>query len=431
MTTLTDNLDLTNPEIVASVALVVPVAPTSVTVTEVVTIADLDKRIRGTMGTCGQLVAERDRATAELRRQAKDILHPALIDMRERYSNPGARTDLLPGITTFSRYLESIGFCESLLRVWDHRAKKNLESLLPNDGQKRIGSGSPSSGSSSPVVVNPDNAVTGDATSALVNLGYRRSDAKQAIEQALTADTTLANDLDGLIRQANGGLSKVAPVKSDPVEPTNAGTTDVDIEDVRPAPPVTNADGVFVPCDVYNRLVKNAGLGYQLAELILRSSCFDDNFQEIWQGIVFLACDIRGVPRPVPPPDKLPKPLRKPKEPKTPKVKPLVHQQHDSFRTLCGAPLFTDDMNTRVSKTTLDPAKITCEACKEALNIKSLYAALQVAEGQKEKRTRQYEEAIAKNAGPATAETGTPIKKPEKLTATATNLIHKLDNHQL
>jgi len=51
----------------------VKVAPTSVTVTEVVTVstADLDKHIRATMGTCGQLVAERDRATAEIRRQAE------------------------------------------------------------------------------------------------------------------------------------------------------------------------------------------------------------------------------------------------------------------------------------------------------------------------------------------------------------------------
>ena len=123
---------------------------TYVTVTEVVTTSttELDKRIRATMTTCGQLVAERDRATAELRRQAKDILYPDLIDMRKRYSNAGARTDLFPGIPTFGAYLASIGFCSSILRVWDHRRdhrhrekQKELESLLPSQGQTQISSG--------------------------------------------------------------------------------------------------------------------------------------------------------------------------------------------------------------------------------------------------------------------------------------------------
>ncbi len=196
------------------------VPPTSVTVTEVVPISieDLDKHIRSTMSTCGQLVAQRDRITGELRSQAKDILYPALIEMRKHFYNPGARTDLLPGIPTFGAYLGSIGFCESLLRVWDHRAKKDLEGLL---GQKRIGSGSSSApGSSSLVVTNddPDNAVKGDATSALINLGYKRADAKQAITHALNADQSLASNLNGLIRFA---LSKgrVAPASA-PAEET-------------------------------------------------------------------------------------------------------------------------------------------------------------------------------------------------------------------
>jgi len=194
----------------------VPAASTSVTVTEVVTIstAELDKHIRAIMDTCGQLVAERDRVTAEIRRQAKDVLHPALIEMRKRYNNPGARTDLLPGILTFEAYLRSIRFCSSILRVWDHRRRqKELEGLLPSDGQKRIGSGSSGrpAGSSSPMAANPDDVVVGDATSALVNLGFRRSDAKQAIGQALTADPTLANDLDGLLRSALGGQSQIKP----------------------------------------------------------------------------------------------------------------------------------------------------------------------------------------------------------------------------
>jgi hypothetical protein len=212
-----DSLAVSLPASEKSTALV-PVAPTSVTVTEVVTVstADLDKHIRATMGTCGQLVAERDRATAEIRRQAKDVLHPALIEMRKRYNNPGARTDLLPGISTFEAYLLSIGFCSSILRVWDHRNRqKELEGLLPSDGQKLIGSGSSSGpvGSSSPVGTDhdPDDTVTGDAISALVNLGFRRADAKQAIEQALTADAKLVNDLDGLLCNALGGLSKVKP----------------------------------------------------------------------------------------------------------------------------------------------------------------------------------------------------------------------------
>jgi hypothetical protein len=149
------------------------------------------------MGTGGQLVAERDRITAELRRLAKDTLYPALREMRKRYNNPGARTDLLPGIPTFEAYLGSIGFCSSILRVWDHRRRqKELESFLPSDGQKRVGSGFGSSGrragSSSPVVTDdPDDAVTVDATSALVNLGYSRTDAKQAIALALAADATI------------------------------------------------------------------------------------------------------------------------------------------------------------------------------------------------------------------------------------------------
>jgi hypothetical protein len=121
---------------------------TSVTVPGSVTeVVALDKRIRATMGICGQLVAERDKATAELRRQAKDILYPALIEMREHYSNAGARTDLLAGIPTFEAYLASIGFCSSILRVWEFRQRqKELESLLPGDGQKRLGSGSSKNG---------------------------------------------------------------------------------------------------------------------------------------------------------------------------------------------------------------------------------------------------------------------------------------------
>lgn len=212
-----DSLAVVLPVSEKSTALVT-VAPTSVTVTEVATVstADLDKHIRATMGTCGQLVAERDRVTAEIRRQAKDVLHPALIEMRKRYNNPGARTDLLPGITTFQAYLLSIGFCSSILRVWDHRQRqKELEGLLPSNGQKRIGSGSSSrpAGSLSPVVTDedPDDAVTGDATSALVNLGFSRTDAKQAIEQVLRADAKLVNDFDGLLRNALGGLSEVKP----------------------------------------------------------------------------------------------------------------------------------------------------------------------------------------------------------------------------
>lgn len=74
---------------ISTALLISPVALTSVTVTEDTTIstADLDKHIRATMGTCGQLVAERDRVTAEIRRQAKDVLHPALIEMRKRYNS--------------------------------------------------------------------------------------------------------------------------------------------------------------------------------------------------------------------------------------------------------------------------------------------------------------------------------------------------------
>jgi len=213
-----DSLAVLLPASEKSTALV-PVAATSVTVTEVVTVstADLDKHIRATMGTCGQLVAERDRVTAEIRRQAKDVLHPALIEMRKRYNNPGARANLLPGISTFEAYLLSIGFCSSILRVWDHRNRqKELEGLLPSDGQKLIGSGSSSRpvGSSSPVGTDhdPDDTATGDATSALVNLGFSRADAKQAIEQALTADAKLVNDLDGLLCNALGCLSKVKPI---------------------------------------------------------------------------------------------------------------------------------------------------------------------------------------------------------------------------
>lgn len=214
----------------SSAALVVPVMSTSVTapgiVTEVVTIstADLDNHIRATMGTCGQLVAERDRVTADLRRQAKDTLYPALIEMRKRYNNPGARTDLLPGIVTFEAYLESIGFCSSILRVWDHRQRqKELESLLPSDGRKRLGFGSSGRSTSeptSPVATDADDAIAGDATSALVNLGYKHAGAKQAIGQALAADQGLATNLDGLLRAAmailkpgpgNGNVDPVGP----------------------------------------------------------------------------------------------------------------------------------------------------------------------------------------------------------------------------
>jgi hypothetical protein len=56
----------------------------------------------------------------------------------------------------------------------------------------------------------------------MVNLGYKRADAKQAVEQALTADATLANNLSGLIRAA---LAKPSPVKATSVaSPTPSPT---------------------------------------------------------------------------------------------------------------------------------------------------------------------------------------------------------------
>jgi hypothetical protein len=52
------------------------------------------------------------------------------------------------------------------------------------------------------VTIDADTPAVVDATSAMVNLGYKKSDAKQAVEQALSTDATLGNNLDGLLRAA-------------------------------------------------------------------------------------------------------------------------------------------------------------------------------------------------------------------------------------
>ena len=200
---------------------------TSVTVITLVTedvttsTAELDERIREAMGMCGQLVVERDRATAELRRKAKDILYPDLIEMRKRYKNAGARTDLCPGIPTFEAYLASIGFCSSILRVWDHRRdhrhrekQKELESLLPSQGHKQFSSGpsSGASGSSDLVTIDDGNAGVMDATFATFDAGYMGCDAEQAAEQTITDDATLVNV------NAAGMPMELVPVDDDSLE---------------------------------------------------------------------------------------------------------------------------------------------------------------------------------------------------------------------
>jgi hypothetical protein len=77
-----------------------------------------------------------------------------------------------------------------------------------------------------------------DATSAMVNQGYKRADAKQAVEQAISADATLGNNFDGLLRAALARPSEAG--SGDPASPdTEPKTTTHSTPTITPTPTVT------------------------------------------------------------------------------------------------------------------------------------------------------------------------------------------------
>jgi hypothetical protein len=84
-----------------------------------------------------QAMIERNKAVdsyiaseTEIRRIDKEILHPVLIIIRQRYKDcktPAERRKLIPGSPTFESYLKNIKLSTSILRVWNFReaAKKS------------------------------------------------------------------------------------------------------------------------------------------------------------------------------------------------------------------------------------------------------------------------------------------------------------------
>lgn len=190
-----------------------PATSTSVTVTQVknlksLSAVELDAYIRSRALRCSKHVDG-------FRRRATE-LYTALIEMERRYNKQqGARSDLHKlSAKTWTEYVESSGINPATYRKWKSRLNNSMRLLIAPDGTMTISSGAGVSRkpeSTPPVqvhVVTPDGVVV-DALSALANLGYKRADAKQAVEQALKADPSLANDLSGLIRAA---LSKPSTV---------------------------------------------------------------------------------------------------------------------------------------------------------------------------------------------------------------------------
>ena len=134
---------------------------------------------------------------AGFRRRATE-LYTALIEMERRYNKQqGARSDLheLPA-ETWTQYVESSGISPATFRKWKSRLNNSMRLLVAPDGSMTV-----TSPFQAPVVTQ-DNGVLVDATSAMVNQGYKRANAKQSVEQAISADATLGNNYDGLLRAA-------------------------------------------------------------------------------------------------------------------------------------------------------------------------------------------------------------------------------------
>lgn len=193
---------------------------TSVTVTQVkglkhLSAVELDAYIQSRALRCSKHVDG-------FRRRATE-LYIALIEMERRYNKQqGARSDLheLPA-KTWTEYVESSGINPATYRKWKSRLNNSMRLLIAPDGTMTISSVASVShkpASTPPVQVHevtPDDTVVVDTLSALSNLGYKRAEAKQAVDHALTADPALANDLSGLIRAALGKPSAVKVTSSD------------------------------------------------------------------------------------------------------------------------------------------------------------------------------------------------------------------------
>jgi hypothetical protein len=118
---------------------------------------------------------------------------------------PGARNDLYDSpVMGWEAYLQSKGVKPGTFRQWEFRTRlKQLQALV---GPSTVGSNSKRA--ASPRV--DRDAVVDDVASALANLGYRKTDAKQAVDQALAADGTLANRFDDLLRRTLAGLKGIS-----------------------------------------------------------------------------------------------------------------------------------------------------------------------------------------------------------------------------
>jgi len=210
-------------------------AQTCVTVTQVkglkfLSAVELDAYIQSRALRCSKHVDG-------FRRRATE-LYIALIEMERRYNKQqGARSDLheLPA-KTWTEYVESSGVNPATYRKWKSRLNNSMRLLIAPDGNMTV--------SPHPVqahVVTPEDSAVVDATSAMVNLGYKRADAKQAVEQALSTNGTLGNNLDGLLRAALVRPSEAG--SRDPAKPdTEPNTTTHSTTTITPTPKVTREE---------------------------------------------------------------------------------------------------------------------------------------------------------------------------------------------
>jgi hypothetical protein len=172
------------------------------------------------------IVADCTEAQKSFRRSLSALL-PALLEMEARYiKHPGRRTDTneLDGAPpTWYQYLESRGVNPGTFRKWKQRtgSMRSIEHIVKvskeEANEECIARLVAKSKKRQDRVPEPraDEAIVVDALSALANLGYKRAEAKQAVEHALSADATLGNNFDGLLRAALARPSKVTPEEKD------------------------------------------------------------------------------------------------------------------------------------------------------------------------------------------------------------------------
>jgi hypothetical protein len=144
---------------------------------------------------------------------AEDVnrLYLVLSEAKRRFAKkPGARNDLydFPAMG-WEAYLQSKGVKPGTFRQWENRTAVKLLLALVGAAPTTRSTSSPKGTTLALISGGADNTVANDVASALANLGYRRTDAKQAIVQALTSDSSLGNKFDGLLRRALASLKGI------------------------------------------------------------------------------------------------------------------------------------------------------------------------------------------------------------------------------